>query len=182
MATFSRNIKIDMDWLGDDRFEICGQLDDTVHSVTARLELSFPGYTILTATGEITRMPYPGYCQGAYAAISKLVGEKIGRGFRKRLSDLSNGADSCNHLHTLVLDMSVCAFQMNYYAGQRRPEVVAMFEAVKGDHGKRRELVLARIPQLRNTCYLFSEKSDALFVTSDAPTNPDETRSDNAGD
>ena len=179
MATFARTINVEMDWLAEDRFEIRGQLDDTVHSVSARLELGFPDYTIHAASGEITRMPYQGYCQGAYAVVSKLIGEKIGRGFRKRLSDLLNGAESCNHLHTLVLEMSVCAFQMNYYAARRKPEVAAKLDAAVGDQGKRRAMVLARLPHLRNACYLFSEKADALFETS---INPDELRSENAGD
>jgi hypothetical protein len=179
MATFARTINVEMDWLAEDCFEIRGQLDDTVHSVTARLELSFPDFTILNASGEITRMPYPGYCQGAYAVVEKLIGEKIGRGFRKRLSDLLNGAESCNHLHTLVLEMSVCAFQMNYYAARRKPEVAANFDAAVSDQGKRRTLVLASLPHLRNACYLFSEKADALF---ERPVNADEPRSENAGD
>src|SRR5688572_4240457 len=116
MPEFSRTINIDIDWVDNKSFEIRGALNDNVHSVAARLLVSFPDYVIREAAGEITRMPYPGFCQGGYGALAKLVGERIGRGFRKRAGEVLGGAESCNHLHTLVNDMAACAFQMNYMA------------------------------------------------------------------
>src|SRR5215470_15223433 len=119
MATFSRRINVEMDWLTESSFEIKGTLDDNVHSVNARLEVSFPAYEITAAEGGITRMPYPGFCQGAYAVLPRLVGLRIGRGFRRKIGEILGGAASCNHLHTLVNDMATAAFQMNYYAAQK---------------------------------------------------------------
>jgi hypothetical protein len=108
MATFSRNVNVGMDWLNEASFEIRGTLDDNVHSVAARLVLSYPDFTIREAVGDITRMPYPGFCQGATVALEGLVGERIGRGFRKRDGEVLGGAASCNHLHTLVTGMAAC--------------------------------------------------------------------------
>jgi hypothetical protein len=164
MPTFTRDIKVEMEWLSDTSFEIVGSLNDNVHSVHARLVVSFPDYVIQGAEGGIERMPYPGFCQGAYAVIPKLLNVKIGRGFRKILSDTLGGSDSCTHLHTLVNDMATCAFQMNYYSNQRKAERASINwdELVKSD-AKRRMTVLNWVPQLRNSCYTFSEEADKDF-------------------
>jgi hypothetical protein len=163
MATFSRNIQIDMDWLDETSFEIRGSLNDNVHSVNARLVLSHPDFVIRAAEGGITRMPYPDYCQGAYAVMPKLIGVTVGRGFRKKAAEILGGAASCNHLHLLINDMGTTAFQMNYYANMRDAKVMENMQAMMDDHGKRRLTVLTWMPQLRNSCYLFSEAADQLF-------------------
>lgn len=174
MPTFSRNINIEMDWLDDKSFEITGSLNDNVHSVKARLVLSYPDFVITEATGGIERMPYPGYCQGAYAVLPKLVGVKIGRGFRKKAAEILGGAESCNHLHTLVNDMGTSAFQMNYYANMRDAKMLEEIRWMMDDHGKRRLTVLGWMPGLRNTCYLFSEAADRLFEEATEKVSSDE--------
>lgn len=163
MPEFSRTINIDIDWVDNTSFEIRGALNDNVHTVTARLLISFPDYVIREAAGEITRMPYPGFCQGGYAVLSKLVGEKIGRGFRKRAGEILGGAESCNHLHTLVNDMASCAFQMNYMAAKRSPEAAEAIRQTWDDPARRRDMVMGWMPQLRNSCFVFGEASDELF-------------------
>ena len=163
MPTFSRNVNVEMDWLDRSSFEIRGSLDDNVHSVAARLVLGYPDFTIRQASGDITRMPYPGFCQGAAVALGGLVGERVGRGFRKRAGELLGGASSCNHLHTLITSMAACAFQMNYMAAKQRPEAQAMMEKFEDDPRLKRDMVLHWMPQLRNSCFLFSEANDALF-------------------
>lgn len=163
MAIFSRTVNVEMDWLDKTSFEIRGMLNDNVHSLAARFVLSYPDFTIRDATAEITRMPYPGYCTGSVAAIRNFIGVPIGRGFRKRAGEIVGGAESCNHLHTLVTNMAASAFQMNYVAAKQRPEAAAAISAMADDHRKRREMVLTWMPQLRNTCFVFSQSSDALF-------------------
>jgi hypothetical protein len=164
MPTFTRDIKVEMDWLDEASFEIIGLLNDNVHTVKARLVLSYPQYEISAAEGGIERMPYPGFCQGAYAVLPKLVGVKIGRGFRKAAAEILGGGESCNHLHTLINDMATCAFQMNYYANKKKAERanIDWQELMKSD-AKRRMTVLNWMPQLRNSCFAFSEASDELF-------------------
>jgi len=163
MATFSRTVSVEMDWVGESSFEIRGSLDDNVHSLTARFLVSFPDYTIREATGDITRMPYTGFCQGALGVLPKFVGERVGRGFRKRAAEIVGGAESCNHLHTLITNMAASAFQMNYVAVKREPEAREAIKETGDDLRRRREMVLGWMPQLRNTCFTFSEASDALF-------------------
>ncbi len=163
MPEFSRTINIEIDWVDNTSFEIRGALNDNVHTVEARLLVSYPDYVIREAGGEITRMPYPGFCRGGYAVLSEFVGERIGRGFRKRAGEILGGAASCNHLHTLVNDMAACAFQMNYMAAKQRPEAAEAIRQTSDDPARRRDMVLGWMPQLRNSCFVFSEASDELF-------------------
>ena len=163
MAAFSRAINVEMDWLDASSFEIRGTLKDNVHSLEARFVVSFPDFTIREASGDITAMPYPGYCQGSLAALEHFAGESIGRGFRRRAGEITGGAASCNHLHTLVTDMAASAFQMNYVAAKQKPEAAAAMREVKDDARLRREMVLGWMPQLRNSCFVFSEAADPLF-------------------
>ena len=163
MTAFSRTISVDMDWIDDASFEIRGTLNDNVHTVTARFLIGFPDYVIQEASGEITRMPYDGYCQGAYAVMSRFVGERIGRGFRRRAADIAGGAESCNHLHTLIFNMGTAAFQMNYVAAERNPQAMAALNLTADDPAERRSIVMGWMPQLRNSCFVFSEASDGLF-------------------
>ena len=163
MAVFSRTINVEMDWLGESSFEIRGTLDDHVHSLAARMLVGFPDYVVRDASAEITRMPYPGFCTGAVDVLPRLIGERIGRGFRKRVGEVVGGAESCNHLHTLINDMAASAFQMNYVAAKRHPEAEARMRELDNDEPRKRQMVLKWMPQLRNTCYVFSEASDKLF-------------------
>ncbi|HET9529879.1 MAG TPA: DUF2889 domain-containing protein [Blastocatellia bacterium] len=163
MPAFSRSIGVEMDWIDGTSFEIRGKLDDHVHSLAARLVVSYPDFIIREATGEITRMPYTGYCTGATAALARLKGQRIGRGFRKVAGEALGGAESCNHLHTLVTNMAACAFQMNYIAAKARPEAQADMKETANDPARKRQMVLTWMPHLRNTCFLFSEASDNLF-------------------
>ena len=169
MTAFSRTINVDMDWVDETSFEIRGSLNDNVHTVNVRFLVSYPEYVILEASGEITRMPYDGFCQGAYSVLPKFVGEKIGRGFRKRAAEIAGGAESCNHLHTLVLDMGITAFQMNYMAAKRHPQAMEAIREVSDDPARRRLMVLGWMPQLRDSCFVFSEAGDALFDSSGKP-------------
>jgi hypothetical protein len=163
MAAFSRSVNVEMDWIDAARFEIRGTLDDNVHSLAARFVVSFPGFEILEASGDITSMPYPGYCQGSLAALDRFVGERIGRGFRRRAGEIAGGAASCNHLHTLITNMAASAFQMNYVAAKQKPEAAAAMREVRDDARLRREMVLGWMPGLRNSCFVFSEAADPLF-------------------
>lgn len=163
MPAFSRAVNVEMDWLDPSSFEIRGTLNDNVHSLEARFVVSFPDFRIREAAGDITAMPYPGFCQGSLAALEGLVGERIGRGFRKRAGEVVGGAASCSHLHTLVTNMAASAFQMNYVAAKQKPEAAAQMREVRDDARLRREMVLGWMPQLRNSCFVFSEAADPLF-------------------
>src|SRR4030095_2489578 len=163
MSAFSRSVNVELDGLDPSSFEIRGTLNDNVHSLAARFVVDFPDFVIREATGDITAMPYPGFCQGSLAALQGLVGERIGRGFRKRAGEIVGGASSCSHLHTLVTNMAACAFQMNYVAAKANPKAAKGRRQTQDDPSLRREMVLNWMPQLRNSCFVFSEAADSLF-------------------
>ena len=163
MPSFSRSVTVEMDWLDTTSFEIRGSLKDNVHSLVARFAVSYPDFIINEATGDIIDMPYPGFCQGSLAALAGLVGQRIGRGFRKRAGEIVGGSASCSHLHTLVTNMAACAFQMNYVAAKANPKAAAVMRETQDDPSRRRAMVLGWIPQLRNSCFVFSEAADSLF-------------------
>jgi len=166
MPAFARAVNIEMDWLDKTSFEVRGTLNDNVHSLTARFVVSYPGFVINQATAGITSMPYPGFCQGSIAALDGLIGERIGRGFKKRVGEVLGGGASCSHLNTLVTDMAACAFQMNYVAAKQRPEAAEAMRIARDDPKLRREIVLGWMPQLRNSCFVFSDAADELFQLS----------------
>ena len=175
MPAFSRSVNVTMDWLEPSRFEVCGNLKDNVHSLTARFVVRFPEFVILEATGDITSMPYPGFCQGSIAALDGLIGERIGRGFKKRAGEVVGGAASCSHLYTLVTNMATCAFQMNYVAAKENPESAAAMREASDDASLRRQMVLGWMPQLRNSCFVFSEAADQLFQLTSNKKEEDST-------
>ncbi|HSE97791.1 MAG TPA: hypothetical protein VLD57_05925, partial [Blastocatellia bacterium] len=59
--------------------------------------------------------------------------------------------------------MASCAFQMNYIATKAKPEIQAAMREIEGDLSRKRQMVLGWMPQLRNSCYIFSEANDTLF-------------------
>jgi hypothetical protein len=59
--------------------------------------------------------------------------------------------------------MAACAFQMNYVAAKANPNSADMMRKTQDDLQLRREMVLGWMPQLRNSCFVFSEAADSLF-------------------
>jgi hypothetical protein len=52
---------------------------------------------------------------------------------------------------------------MNYMAAKRKPDVIAALRKTSDDPAERRSMVMGWMPQLRNSCFVFSEASDVLF-------------------
>jgi hypothetical protein len=50
-------------------------------------------------------------CRGAVPAYEKLLGERIGAGFSRRIKELFGGIGGCVHLTELLLPMATTAFQ-----------------------------------------------------------------------
>ncbi len=50
-------------------------------------------------------------CRGAVAAYQKLLGERIGPGFSRRIKELFGGIGGCVHLTELLLPIATTAFQ-----------------------------------------------------------------------
>jgi hypothetical protein len=52
---------------------------------------------------------------------------------------------------------------MNYVAAKQNPKAAEEMNKALGDDRLRREMVLGWMPQLRNSCFVFSEAADPLF-------------------
>jgi hypothetical protein len=52
---------------------------------------------------------------------------------------------------------------MNYVAAKADPKAAAAIRETQDDASLRRAMVLGWMPQLRNSCFVFSEAADSLF-------------------
>ncbi len=52
-----------------------------------------------------------GYCPEANAALQRMVGCQMGRGWRKAIQEHLGGVASCTHLRELLFNMATAAFQ-----------------------------------------------------------------------
>jgi hypothetical protein len=94
-------------------------------------------------------------CRGAMPGYEKLLGERIGPGFSRRIKELFGGIGGCVHLTELLLPMATTAFQTIPMArAMVAPRTAADTEAYSNATG-----------QLLNTCYALREDSPvAVFL------------------
>ncbi|KPH01654.1 dihydroxy-acid dehydratase [Pseudomonas sp. RIT-PI-q] len=88
-------------------------------------------------------------CRGAMAGYQKLLGERIGPGFSRRIKELFGGVGGCVHLTELLLPIATTAFQTIPMArAMVAPRTPVDVEAYVNATGK-----------LLNTCYALREDS-----------------------
>lgn len=94
-------------------------------------------------------------CRGAIPGYEKLLGERIGPGFSRRIKELFGGIGGCVHLTELLLPIATTAFQTIPMArAMVAPRTTADTEAYSNATG-----------QLLNTCYALREDSPvAVFL------------------
>ncbi|WP_178082652.1 DUF2889 domain-containing protein [Pseudomonas sp. ACM7] len=94
-------------------------------------------------------------CRGAMPGYEKLLGERIGPGFSRRIKELFGGIGGCVHLTELLLPMATTAFQTIPMArAMVAPRTAADTEAYSNATG-----------QLLNTCYALREDGPvAVFL------------------
>ncbi|TPG93286.1 DUF2889 domain-containing protein [Pseudomonas caspiana] len=88
-------------------------------------------------------------CRGAVPAYNKLLGERIGVGFSRRIKELFGGIGGCVHLTELLLPIATTAFQtIPMGRAMVAPRNAADTEAYRHATG-----------QLLNTCHALREDS-----------------------
>ena len=91
-------------------------------------------------------------CRGAMPAYQKLVGERIGSGFTRRIKELFGGIGGCVHLTELLLPIATTAFQTIPMArslvAPRTPADAEAFDNAKS--------------ALLNTCHALREDSPVV--------------------
>ena len=166
MATpfFTRRKEVVIEQEAADRFRFVGSLEDDVHHIRATLLVAYPSMTILEAAGEMVKGTNPPFCTGATGVLAGLVGERLHRGFAKIAQDKVGTSLGCPHLMEIVTDMGRAAFQVTMLRLRERvradPEEAARLLA---DPLARRSFVLASVPQLENTCWVFNRDNDRRF-------------------
>ncbi len=93
-------------------------------------------------------------CRGALAAYQKLLGERIGPGFSRRIKELFAGIGGCVHLTELLLPIATTAFQTIPMARSMvAPRTAADAEVYRNATGK-----------LLNSCHALREDSPVAVL------------------
>jgi len=161
---FTRRKDVVIEKLADDRYRLLGTLEDDLHHVRVTLVITHPSMTIVEASGELVKGTNPPFCTGAAQVLPGLVGERIHRGFLKTAQDKVGTSLGCPHLMEIVVDMGRAAFQITMLnLRQKAVADPAGAARILGDPLAKRKFVLANVPQLANTCWVFNTDNGRRF-------------------
>ena len=85
----------------------------TIHFMTVRLVVSFPGLEITSADVDYGSFPQPG-CPSIVEAYRGLVGISIARGFTHKVRELFGGPRGCTHVTALLQAMAPAVVQSTW--------------------------------------------------------------------
>ena len=111
---------------------------EPIHDMLVRLTLD-DGFVVQAAEASTESGPYS-VCGEATAAFAKLVGHKVGPGWRKRVAAAMGGTLGCTHLRDLVMG----------------PLAVTAFQTIYPMRAMRNERKAGEKPLLLETCHAFS--------------------------
>ena len=79
--------------------------EEPIHSLEIFGEISVPDLEILSIEAKAILQPYD-LCRASIAPVSKLVGARIGPGFRARVLEAMGRTAGCTHFLTMLLDLT----------------------------------------------------------------------------
>lgn len=92
---------------------------DVVHAMYVTLTLD-DELRIVAASARLEMTPF-GECRQALEPLQRLVGRRIGRGWRRTLDECMGGVHGCTHLRELLVPLATAAIQgIVTYRDQRR--------------------------------------------------------------
>lgn len=109
-----RTKSLDVEPIGDDRLRFRLELDDRslspegdelIHSLAIEGELSLPDLVIRAIEPFAYHQPYP-ECGASLEPVRRLVGTRIGPGFRDTVLRTMGRTRGCTHFLTLALDLA----------------------------------------------------------------------------
>lgn len=121
-----------------DRGEI--QAGEPIHDMWIRLTLD-DGYVVRAIEAVTAAGPFS-ICPAIAPNLQRMVGERIGPGWRKAVRDKLGGVEGCTHLSEMLVNMGTPAFQ-TIAPKRSRPDTHAAAEGAKR-------------PALIGTCHAFS--------------------------
>lgn len=91
-----------------------------IHHMRIRLTID-DNFTVHAVQVDMPATPF-GECQQARAPLDRLVGSRLGGGWRKAIQEKMGGEQGCTHLRELLAGMGTAAFQTvgRYRAHQRK--------------------------------------------------------------
>lgn len=94
---------------------------DTVHHMRVTVTLD-DELRIVAIEADLPTTPF-GECQQTRAPLARLVGHRIGRGWRRSLEEAMGGVAGCTHLRELLQSLATAAMQgINAYRDQQRAD------------------------------------------------------------
>ena len=168
----SRNITMDT-WMADeDHIIVEGRLFEercrdyillsgekkeggVLHHMVVRMKLKIPGLLICDIETELLAVPRDG-CHKIHDSLNALKGERLEKGFTRRVHELLGGVRGCTHLNHLVITMAPAAMQGFFALNASRGHVSDKDRAGEESRLRRMERMLA------DSCYAWSEDSEAL--------------------
>lgn len=120
---------------------------ESLHGMSIRIAMDRQ-MTIRHAEAIMDYTPY-NYCKSVTSVFDKLVGIKIGSGWRGKVREVMGGSKGCTHLTELLGPMATTAFQT----------MVSIKDTIKhSDEEPHTDF----IPHLINTCYTHAEDSPVV--------------------
>lgn len=124
---------------------------DPVHDMWLRLTMD-DDFTIHEAEAVMDGHPFP-ICPGATPNYKRLVGERIGAGWNRRVRELLGGTDGCTHLREMAGTLATVAFQT--IRPYKRHETQQRLEPGQQDPTTKR-------PAQLNSCYAYDSRREVV--------------------
>jgi hypothetical protein len=129
--------------------------DEVIHSLSIEGTISLPDLVIRSIEPHAHHHPYQ-ECAQSLDPVRKLVGLRIGPGFRAKILDTMGGTKGCTHFLTLALDLAA-AHTLSIFLRMRAK---VRFDSRNNSDGAWIGTGLAIEPRLENAC---------IALTSDSP-------------
>jgi hypothetical protein len=135
---------------------------EPVHEMSIRLTLD-DAFEIKAAEASTDHGPF-GVCASIAPAYEKLVGVKIGLGFRKAVKDRLGGVHGCTHLTELLYPMATVAYQTIYASRTQARKDAGLPVEEAGDAPKSKPRQIDSCHALRSDGHVVQEQWPEFFT------------------
>lgn len=156
MLKFTRTKHIGIERPAKDKAVAHGFLDDYIYSMQLDVEFSLPQYEITKITGRMNRYTTP-ECPKADDLLQRAVGMRIEPGLTDRVKK-EIGRAGCRHYATLLLECCHAIVSASISFAKQDLED----EGLPADDDAVRRRLLETVPNMRNCCMVFAEKSPLI--------------------
>lgn len=131
--------------------------DEMIHSLSIEGTISLPDLVIRTIEPYARQQPYQ-VCAKSLDPVRKLVGLRIGPGFRAHVLSALGGTSGCTHFLTLVLDLAA-SHTLSLFLRMRAK---VRFDSRNDPDGAWIGTGLAIEPRLENACIALTSESPVI--------------------